>query len=120
VFGKPANEKEAVRMLAALSGRTHQVLTAVALCNGGLDVDGHAVLVGTEVTFYPCTRAELKAYVATGESLDKAGAYAAQGFGALLIDCIEGCYFNVVGLPLATTARMLKRAGFDLWVSAEV
>jgi septum formation protein len=118
VFGKPRDRAEAVEMILALQGRTHAVLTAVALMAGGA-ADGEVTVVRTGVTFYPCSRAQAEAYVAAGESLDKAGAYAAQGRGALIIERLDGCYFNVVGLPLATVARLLGRVGFDLWRGGE-
>lgn len=114
---KPADEAEARGMISRLQGRTHTVLTAVALVAGGGAV-GPVQVVGTQVTFYPLTPAQVAAYVARGESLDKAGAYAAQGFGALLIERYEGCYFNVVGLPVATLARMLAEVGYDVWAVA--
>ncbi|NUP98781.1 MAG: septum formation protein Maf [Armatimonadetes bacterium] len=112
VLHKPADEADAVAMLSRLQGRSHTVMTGVALRQGG---HGRRLerVVQTEVTFYPATEAELAAYVAAGESLDKAGAYAAQGRGALIIEKIEGCYFNVVGLPLATLARMLREVGHE-------
>ncbi len=114
VLHKPADEAEAVAMLLRLQGRTHTVMTAVALRRGG-NSEGRSRVVQTEVSFYPATRAELEAYVACGESLDKAGAYAAQGRGALIIRRIEGCYFNVVGLPVATLARLMAEVGLDIW-----
>lgn len=121
VFGKPTSAEHAVEMLARLQGRTHVVMTAVALRPGGHDGDGvTSAVVETAVTFYPATRAELAAYVAAGESMDKAGAYAAQGRGALIIERIDGCYFNVVGLPLARVARMLHEVGFAVWSAGEL
>lgn len=114
ILHKPRDEAEAVAMLDRLQGRTHTVMTAVALHRGGAE-PGPREVVETEVTFYAATRAELEAYVAAGESLDKAGAYAAQGRGALIIERIEGCYFNVVGLPVASVARMLRGVGLEVW-----
>lgn len=116
VLGKPADEAEAVAMLSRLQGRTHTVMTAVALVQGRTG-RGRVEVVQTDVTFYPASPAELTAYVAAGESLDKAGAYAAQGRGALIIERINGCYFNVVGLPIATVARMLQAVGIDVWAT---
>lgn len=114
VLNKPADEAEALAMLTRLAGRTHTVMTAVALLRGGAEPGPRAV-VETDVTFYSASRAELEAYVAAGESLDKAGAYAAQGRGALIIEKIDGCYFNVVGLPVATVARLLRQVGVEVW-----
>jgi septum formation protein len=114
VLNKPADEAEAEAMLTRLQGRTHTVMTAVALLPGG-GGEGVSEVVETEVTFFPLSPAEVRAYVAAGESLDKAGAYAAQGRGALIIERLHGCYFNVVGLPLATVARLLAEVGIDVW-----
>lgn len=119
VFGKPADEAQAEAMLGELQGRRHTVMTAVSLRRGGpADAEVWAEVAQTEVTFFPCSAAEIAAYVATGESLDKAGAYAAQGIGALIIEKLDGCYFNVVGLPISVVGRLLRRAGFDLWSAA--
>lgn len=113
VLHKPGDEAEALAMLSRLEGRTHTVMTGVALRREG--DSGPSRVVQTEVTFRPCSRQDLARYVAFGESLDKAGAYAAQGRGALIIDRIDGCYFNVVGLPVATVASMLDEVGLDVW-----
>lgn len=105
ILGKPSDDVDAARMLALLSGRTHYVLTGIAL------VTAHATIVRTEstaVTFASITPAEIAAYITTGESRDKAGAYAIQGYAARWIPRIDGCYFNVVGLPLATVTAMLQ------------
>jgi septum formation protein len=113
VLGKPTDAADAAAMLRLLSGRTHQVITGVAVADrqGGqetaLEVE-HAV---TDVTFLPWTEEDIAAYVATGEPLDKAGAYAIQGYASVLVAGISGCYFNVVGLPLALVARMLRDRG---------
>jgi septum formation protein len=106
ILGKPNDHADAARMLNLLSGRTHQVLTGVAL------VSACATQLATEttsVTFSLLTPAEIAAYVASGEPLDKAGAYAIQGLAARWIPRIEGCYFNVVGLPLALVCSMLEK-----------
>lgn len=116
VLHKPLDEADAVAMLDRLQGQTHTVMTAIRLCPGGGGTEADEV-VQTAVTFYPADRATLEAYVAAGESLDKAGGYAAQGRGALIIERIDGCYFNVVGLPIATLSRLLARVGFDLWAA---
>ncbi|WP_188759354.1 Maf family protein [Edaphobacter acidisoli] len=107
ILGKPANAADARRMLAMLSGRTHVVLTGLAaVTRKGV---ARAVEV-THVTFNVVTDAEIAAYVAGGEPLDKAGAYAIQGGAARWIPRIEGCYFNVVGLPVARTVALLAEA----------
>lgn len=108
LFGKPADPAEAVAMLQRLQGRTHQVMTAVAVARDER-VD-HALDV-SDVTFRPVDQATLKAYVATGEPLDKAGAYAIQGLGAPLIDRVEGDFFGVMGLPLRLALDLLGRFG---------
>lgn len=105
VMGKPADEADAVRMLTALSGRTHQVMTGVAVVYGGKT---RTFVQVTDVTFYPLSEAEIKAYVASGEPMDKAGAYGIQGLGCTLVKGICGDYFNVVGLPVAELNRVLK------------
>jgi septum formation protein len=110
MMGKPGDENEAADMLMALSGRSHLVLSGVALMNAStrFAADGTA---RTIVTFRRFGRAEAEAYVHTGEPMDKAGAYGAQGIGALLIERVEGSYSNVVGLPLALVLSMLEGAG---------
>ncbi|GAW27788.1 MULTISPECIES: nucleoside triphosphate pyrophosphatase [unclassified Carboxydocella] len=113
VLGKPASAREAEVMLQFLSGRTHQVMTGVVLlrADGDCCYSDYAV---TEVAFRPLTAAEIRAYVATGEPLDKAGAYGIQGLGSLLVDRINGCYYNVVGLPLVKTMQLLRQAGWRI------
>jgi septum formation protein len=112
VYGKPADAEDAVRMLLELSGRTHEVVTGVALVRGPELVA--AVAITTEVVFRTLDEREIRAYVATGEPMDKAGAYAIQGHGALLIDGIRGDYSNVVGLPVPTVAALLRREGVPI------
>lgn len=108
VFGKPADPAGAVAMLRRLQGRTHQVLTAVAMAGRGrLE---HALDI-TAVTVRPADVATLTAYVATGEPLDKAGAYAVQGMGGALIERIEGDVFGVMGLPVRLVIDLLARFG---------
>ncbi len=109
LFAKPADEADAVRMIAALAGRTHAVITAVALVSPGREECFH---VHTAVTFRPLTPRECQAYVACGESLDKAGAYASQSAGALLIQRIEGDHSNVIGLPISTLLLHLRDLGY--------
>lgn len=108
VLGKPADAAAAAEMLKRLSGRTHKVMTAVAVAYKGRQLVDVCV---TEVTFRSLSNAEINAYVATGEPLDKAGAYGIQGRGAILVERINGCYNNVVGLPLAMLYSMLKKIG---------
>jgi septum formation protein len=108
ILGKPADADDAARMLRLLSGRTHRVITGVALVTaGGTEVAAEV----TAVRFLTLADEEIRAYVATGEPMDKAGAYAIQGRAARWIPRIEGCYFNVVGLPLALVGTMLEAAG---------
>lgn len=112
VLGKPANRREAAAMLTALSGREHEVITGFAVVQGG----------GREICDYSLTRvgfrriapAEITAYLATGEADDKAGAYGIQGKAAVFVTGIEGCYFNVVGLPVSALARVLADFGVRL------
>jgi septum formation protein len=106
VLGKPSGARAAAGMLARLSGRTHVVTTGLAL----IDVERGVRCLSwedTRVHMRAATRAEIAAYVATGEPFDKAGAYGIQGHGALFVDRIEGCYWNVVGLPVARLRSML-------------
>lgn len=119
VLGKPADAADAARMLRALSGTRHEVMTAVSVrrTSGPLGVELDAV-VTSEVTFAALGPAQIAWYVATGEPLDKAGAYAIQGAGGAFVLAISGSVSNVVGLPLAETAELLRRAGFPLpWES---
>ncbi len=113
LLGKPESEEQAEEMLRLLSGRTHEVITAVALAFGG--TAGPAVFaedqVRTRVVFRELSDEEIDAYVATGEPMDKAGAYGIQERGALLVDRIDGCYFNVVGLPLSRMWELLRGRG---------
>ncbi|MDU4961940.1 MAG: Maf family protein [Sporomusaceae bacterium] len=111
IFGKPANAVEAHRMLRALAGCRHQVITGVAVIAAGNCFSDFAQ---TEVSFRALSDAEIAAYIQTAEWADKAGAYGIQGMGALLVERIEGCYSNVVGLPLTTLARLLLKAGVRL------
>ena len=108
ILGKPRDRAEAEAMLTALSGRTHQVYTGVTLLQDGRRLTEHEV---TAVTFRPLSPGEIAAYVSTGEPMDKAGAYGIQGLGALLVERLEGDYFNVMGLPLCRLGEMLARFG---------
>ena len=109
---KPADPADAARMLGAIAGKTHIVYTGVTLQNVERQYRETRV-AETEVRMLPLTAAEIDWYVQTGEPLDKAGAYAAQGIGGVFIESIHGSYSNVVGLPLATLYQMLRRAGIE-------
>ncbi|MEO8737125.1 MAG: Maf family protein [Edaphobacter sp.] len=111
ILGKPADAADARRMLQLLSGRTHAVLTGLAAVTRKRSISDVEI---TQVAFNVLTDAEIDDYIATGESLDKAGAYAIQGYAARWIPRIEGCYFNVVGLPIARTIALLAEAGAGL------
>ncbi len=112
ILGKPQDEREAAAMLRRLSGRTHQVYTGLCVWRGA---QGQTSYVVTQVTFRSLTQELIDAYIATGEPMDKAGAYGIQGKGALLVEKIDGCYFNVVGLPLGRLSEMLERVGVVVW-----
>ena len=105
ILGKPRDEEDAFRMLRKLSGRTHTVCTAVAVRKGGRT---HDLCSQTNVTFRELTDEQIRRYIATGEPMDKAGAYGIQGKGALLVEEIRGDYYTVVGLPVAKLARMFE------------
>jgi septum formation protein len=108
LLGKPGDAADAGRMLKALRGRVHEVITGVALVEAPAGREETAV-VTTRVKMAGYSDAEIEAYVATGEPLDKAGAYAVQGLGARLVAEVDGCFTNVVGLPVTTTRRLLER-----------
>ncbi len=111
MLGKPRDAGDARLMLRRLSGREHQVHTGVALCDleRALQL---AVVESVEVRFAALSAQEIDWYVATGEPLDKAGAYGVQGYGALFVEAVRGSYSSVVGLPIATTYQLLRRAGY--------
>ncbi len=108
LLGKPDSPADAARMLADLSGREHRVVTAVALACGADLMERCDV---TRVWFRPLTAEMIQAYVATGEPLDKAGAYGVQGYGAALVERIEGDFFGVMGLPVRLVMELLESAG---------
>lgn len=115
VYGKPADRAEGIAMLEALAGRTHEVLTAVALASAR----GVALRVNSSsVRFRPIERAELEAYWDTGEPRDKAGGYAIQGYGAVFVAGLSGSYSGVMGLPLNEAAELLRAAGIRYWMGA--
>lgn len=117
MFGKPADQGDGLRMLAALSGRTHEVLTAVAVHDGESLV---AELSVSRVTFRSIDAHEQRRYWASGEPADKAGGYAVQGLGAVFVARLEGSYSGVMGLPLCETARLLHGVGVPVWQEAVV
>ncbi len=112
ILGKPADREEAALMLDSLSGREHKVITGIAIVDASTG-KSRSDRVVTSVQFAPLDRRTIERYVATGEPMDKAGAYAIQGHGALLIEGITGCYYNVVGLPLRRLAELLAEFGYD-------
>jgi septum formation protein len=114
ILGKPSGPEEAIQMLAQLNGKTHQVFTGIAL----IQVPGTKQRVDyemTQVKFRSLSMKEIEAYVSTGEPLDKAGAYGIQGKGAVLVEAIHGCYFNVVGLPIVKLVLLFQDFGVSLW-----
>jgi septum formation protein len=112
IFGKPRDRREAVEMIKRLSGREHRVITGLAVIkqNIGIEMVSHEV---TKVIFRELTDREIQLYADSGEPMDKAGAYGIQGLGILLVKGIEGCYSNVVGLPLGLLAEMLRKLGYE-------
>jgi septum formation protein len=116
VYGKPADRADGLAMLAALAGRTHQVLTAVALATrrGGVALRINC----SSVTFCDIGRAQMEAYWETGEPRDKAGGYAIQGYGAAFVAELSGSYSGVMGLPLFETAQLLRDVGIRCWQGA--
>lgn len=110
ILEKPADADHAVAMLSRLQGRTHEVITAVCLVADGTERVLHD---RTAVTMRPADEALLRAYVATGEPMDKAGSYGIQGPGAALIERVEGDFFSVMGLPLRLVLRLLAEAGYE-------
>lgn len=120
LLGKPQNEAEAKTMLRSLSGKWHQVMTAVSLVDASEQNPAWTSVEITNVKFRDLTEDDIAAYVATGESMDKAGAYGIQGYGALLVERIEGCYNNVVGLPLQQVAAGLRTWGMNLYAYENV
>jgi septum formation protein len=115
LYGKPTGRADGLAMLTSLAGRTHQVLTAVALATG----QGVALRVNrSSVRFRNIERAEREAYWETGEPCDKAGSYAIQGYGAVFVAALTGSYSGVMGLPLFETAELLRDAGIHCWIGA--
>ena len=110
VLGKPADKEEAFRMLSILSGCRHQVYTGLTVLHGE---QCYSVWEETAVTFRTLAAEEIEHYIATGEPMDKAGAYGIQGYGALFIEGISGDYYNVMGLPVCRLGRILSELGLD-------
>ena len=117
ILGKPADREDAVAMLQRLRGRRHEVFTGLALVNA-LTGETHTASVPATVAMRNASDAEIAAYVATGEPLDKAGAYGIQGLGGALVAGYEGCFNTIVGLPLCGVATLLRSAGISLAVQA--
>jgi septum formation protein len=114
ILGKPADKQDAIRMLRLLSGKEHKVITGLSVMDAATGKTvSKAVVSG--VRFRRLREEEISAYVDSGEPLDKAGAYGIQEKGALLVERVEGCYFNVVGMPLATLGAILEEFGVVLW-----
>lgn len=116
ILGKPENRQAAFEMLSLLSGRSHQVMTAVSVTDGRKE---YSQLVVTDVEFNPLSEELINRYIVTGEPEDKAGSYGIQGFGAVLVASIKGSYSGVVGLPLAETAGLLGRFNIQVWNASE-
>ena len=110
-LGKPRDASDALRMLTALAGNRHTVCTGVTVRQGDRC---KCFTVSTDVYFRPASERELRAYIASGEPMDKAGAYGAQGLGALLVERIDGDFFNVMGLPVSALSQALREFGIDL------
>ena len=111
LYGKPANPRDAARMLRELSGTTHRVLTAIAMQHGRRRLQA---LSDSRVTFAEFTPAQIRSYVASGEPMGKAGAYAVQGRAAAYISHISGSYSGIMGLPMHETAQLLRAFGFEV------
>lgn len=113
ILGKPANKEEAYKMLKMLSGNTHEVYTGIALVNS-LNKKILTDYCCTQVTFSHLNDSQINSYIESGEPMDKAGAYGIQGLGGVFVEKINGCYFNVMGLPLNKLYLMLRGMGVNL------
>jgi len=111
-YGKPRNREEAVSHLQNLSGKWHTVYTGVCVKT---DSGAFCAFCATRVKMLSLNGEQIASYLATCNTMDKAGAYAIQGSGALIIEGIEGCFYNVMGLPIQTTVTLLQKAGIDIW-----
>lgn len=117
ILGKPTDENHAFRMLKIIENRWHEVITGLTLVNvNTMKCCTESELTNVKISSYP--KGFLDRYLATKEPYDKAGSYGIQGFGSLMVECIEGCYFNVMGLPLFRLSRMLEREGHEVlsWI----
>lgn len=112
IYGKPSSHAESLRMLEELSGHWHSVYTGLTLLHG---IEEHVAVEETRVLFHPTTLKQREQYVAAIPTFDKAGGYAVQGTGSILISRIDGCYYNVMGLPVHTLQKLLKKMDIDLW-----
>ena len=110
-LGKPADRADAARMLRQLSGRSHTVITGLSVVRGDRR---ESCTVSTDIHFRPLTEGEIAAYIASGEPMDKAGAYGIQGLAAIFVDRLDGDYYNVMGLPVCTLAQLLRRFGVQV------
>ena len=118
IMGKPGGPAEAKEMLRALSGSSHRVLTGIALVDAGTG-SVESDVVETLVIVLPLSEEDINRYVATGEPLGKAGSYAIQGLGAVLVEGIDGCFHNVVGLPLSRLNTLLRKFGLNILLQAD-
>ena len=110
ILEKPADADDALRMLLSLQGRTHEVITAICLIADGTE---RSAVDRTKVTFLQCDDEYLRRYIATGEPLDKAGSYGIQGWGAALVERVDGDFFGVMGLPVRLVLKLLAEAGYE-------
>lgn len=117
LLGKPTDADDAMRMLRLLENRWHEVTTGITLVRAK-DMEAVTEKETTRVKFSPLPKGFLERYIASKEPFDKAGSYGIQGFGGLMVEKIEGCYFNIMGLPLFKLSRMLEKCGFELlsWI----
>ena len=113
IYGKPENAADAARMLFELSGKTHRVLTSIAMAYGLGDKKRVVALSESKVTFATISKAQIASYVATGEPMGKAGSYGVQGLAAAMIERISGSYSGIMGLPLFETTQLLRQIGFS-------
>lgn len=117
IMGKPRDKTQASAMLMNLSGRSHQVITGVALCDNRQQRFFYQV---TDVYFRSLTNYEIENYIKTGEPFDKAGSYGIQGIGGAFVESISGCYYNVVGLPIPRLIVELRHFGFDVFAQRDI
>lgn len=113
ILGKPQDDEDAFRVIEKLQGKWHQVITGITLVHAG-SMKAQTESETTQVKIRPMTQDMIRAYLNTGEHRDKAGSYGIQGFGSVLVEKIDGCYFNVMGLPIHRLTRMLENMGFPM------